>query len=84
MRFFCCPSLVSRAHGYCDSAPEPLDNRHWASDVAAGAAIGTFSGWKAVRYSHSHPGNEVDGVLLGVTIPTGGGPALLWIAPAPR
>ncbi len=39
-------------------------NKHWASDVALGAAIGTFSGIKTVRYSHNHPNNRVDRLLL--------------------
>lgn len=43
------------------------NNAHWASDVALGAAIGTFSGLKVVRYSHAHPDNRVDRVLLGLT-----------------
>lgn len=41
-------------------------DRHWASDVALGAAVGTFSGIKVVRYSHNHPDNPVDRRLLGV------------------
>jgi membrane-associated phospholipid phosphatase len=40
-------------------------NRHWASDVAVGALIGTFSGKKVVLASHSNPGNVVDRVMLG-------------------
>jgi membrane-associated phospholipid phosphatase len=40
------------------------DNRHWASDVIMGAAIGTFAGIKIVRYSHENPGNRVDKLLL--------------------
>ncbi len=38
-------------------------NRHWASDVALGAAIGTFTGIKVVRYNHGHPDNMIDRVL---------------------
>ena len=37
-------------------------NKHWASDVVLGAAIGTFSGLKVVRYSHAHPDNKLDRV----------------------
>jgi membrane-associated phospholipid phosphatase len=40
------------------------DNKHWGSDVIAGAAIGVFSGWKVVQYHHSHPGNRIDRWLL--------------------
>ena len=39
-------------------------NKHWASDVVGGAAIGAFSGWKVIRYNHSHPGNRLDRWLL--------------------
>ena len=49
-------------------------NKHWASDVALGAAVGTFSGIKVVRYSHNHPDNPVDRRLLGLTVgPNGEG-----------
>jgi membrane-associated phospholipid phosphatase len=40
------------------------NNRHWASDVIMGAAIGTFAGTKVVRYHRNHPGNRFDKVLL--------------------
>jgi membrane-associated phospholipid phosphatase len=40
------------------------DNRHWASDVIMGAAIGTFAGIKIVRYHHQDPGNRIDKWLL--------------------
>ena len=50
------------------------NNAHWASDVALGAAIGTFSGIKTVRYSHAHPHNVIDRALLHVAAgPTGDG-----------
>ncbi len=49
------------------------ENQHWASDVAVGAAIGTFAGWKVVRYTHSHAGNELDGIFLNLTIRPGAG-----------
>ena len=39
-------------------------NEHWASDVMAGAAVGSFGGWKIVRWMHNHPGNELDRLLL--------------------
>ena len=47
-------------------------NKHWASDVALGAAIGTFSGLKVVRYSHAHPRNRVDRVLLHASLVSDG------------
>jgi membrane-associated phospholipid phosphatase len=40
------------------------NNRHWASDVMMGAAIGTMAGLKVVRYSHAHPTNAIDRWLL--------------------
>jgi membrane-associated phospholipid phosphatase len=61
-------------------------NRHWASDVALGAGIGTFSGLKVVKYSHAHPDNFVDRIMLHTTAaPDGhGGAYIVWSAPAPR
>jgi membrane-associated phospholipid phosphatase len=44
------------------------NNAHWASDIALGAAIGTFGGIKVVRYSHGHSNNFVDRALLGITV----------------
>jgi membrane-associated phospholipid phosphatase len=51
------------------------NRQHWATDVMAGAAIGTFVGVKVVRYQHSHPGNFLDRKLLrvGVIHVNGGG-----------
>jgi membrane-associated phospholipid phosphatase len=37
---------------------------HWASDVVAGAAIGTIIGLKVVKYTHSHPANPIDSKLI--------------------
>ena len=52
--------------------------KHWASDVAMGAAIGTFSGLKVVRYHHSHPNNRIDRLLLGgAVVPDGRGGVLM-------
>jgi hypothetical protein len=52
------------------------NNRHWASDVIMGAAIGTFAGNKVVRYHHSHPGNRLDQWLVNFSItPSGAGHA---------
>lgn len=44
------------------------NNAHWASDVVLGAALGTLSGIKVVRYSHGHSHNLVDRVLLGLAV----------------
>jgi membrane-associated phospholipid phosphatase len=40
------------------------NNQHWASDVMAGAAIGTLVGLKVVNYTHSNPGNSLDKALI--------------------
>jgi len=40
------------------------NNMHWASDVMAGAAIGTIVGLKVVKFTHSHPDNYLDKRLI--------------------
>jgi membrane-associated phospholipid phosphatase len=45
------------------------NDQHWASDVMASAAIGTFAGIKVVRYHHAHPASRVDRALLSISIP---------------
>ena len=57
---------------------------HWASDVVAGAAIGTLTGIKVYRYTHSHPNNKVDKFFLraGVSIsPQSGWMPLVSVGP---
>jgi len=39
-------------------------DKHWASDVALGAAIGTLSGRIVVRYAHGRPRNFIDRIAL--------------------
>lgn len=57
-------------------------NRHWASDVVMGAAVGTFSGLKVVRYHYRNPDNLVDRLLLPrAVVPTGSGLLLVWRVP---
>ena len=60
-------------------------NKHWASDVALGAAIGTFSGLKVVRYSHAHADNKIDRVMLHAFVAPDahGGGYLGFALPAP-
>ena len=41
------------------------EDKHWASDVVMGAAIGTFAGIKTVQFAHTREGNRVDRWLLG-------------------
>lgn len=57
---------------------------HWASDVVAGAAIGTLTGIKVYRYTHAHPDNRVDKFFLraGVSIsPQSGWMPLVSVGP---
>lgn len=59
-------------------------NEHWASDVVAGAAIGTFSGWKVVRWMHANPNNELDRLFLPDRPDVEPPPVLLqWSVPVP-
>jgi membrane-associated phospholipid phosphatase len=46
-------------------------NQHWASDIASGAFMGVFAGYKVTKYSHDHPGNRFDRVLLHATVASG-------------
>lgn len=39
--------------------------QHWASDIFAGAFLGTFYGHRVVSYSHSHPTTRIDRIFLG-------------------
>jgi membrane-associated phospholipid phosphatase len=59
------------------------DDKHWASDVVMGAAIGTLSGWTVVRYNHAHPRNWVNRWLLSATVlpAPSGGALVLWSFP---
>jgi membrane-associated phospholipid phosphatase len=43
------------------------NDKHWASDVVIGAAVGTFSGIKVVTYHHTRPHNRLDRWLLSAT-----------------
>jgi membrane-associated phospholipid phosphatase len=61
------------------------ENRHWASDVIMGAAIGTFAGTKVVRYHRTHPGNRIDRWLLNASVsPSDLGHITLSVIPALR
>ncbi len=48
------------------------NNKHWASDVVMGAAIGIFTGRRVVQWQHSHPGNRVDRWFLGASVGANG------------
>jgi membrane-associated phospholipid phosphatase len=59
------------------------NNKHWASDVALGALIGTFSGKKVVMASHDNPNNFLDRTLLGTHVSNGAAGTLKvgWVIP---
>lgn len=60
------------------------DDQHWATDIILGAAIGTFSGLKIVRWNHTHPNNRLNRWLLGERgRPTGGGRTIAFALPWP-
>jgi membrane-associated phospholipid phosphatase len=42
-------------------------NEHWASDVVAGAFVGTLLGSRVVHYAHTHKRNKLDRFLLGAS-----------------
>ena len=57
------------------------EDKHWASDVVAGAAVGTLVSRVVVRYARAHPQNVIDRWLLpvGVSQMSGGrGMAVAW------
>jgi membrane-associated phospholipid phosphatase len=43
------------------------EDKHWASDVFMGAALGAVSGWATVRYHHHRPNNKLDRGFIGTT-----------------
>lgn len=43
-------------------------NQHWASDVAAGAFVGSLLGARVVKYAHSHRRSRLDRILLGTAV----------------
>ncbi len=58
-------------------------SEHWLSDTALGAAIGTYSGWKVLRFHEDRPeGTRLDRLLLSVTI-GGAQPLGIMLVPIP-
>ena len=54
-------------------------NKHWSTDVAAGALVGTFSALGVNRWHRAHPNSAFDRWLLPKSVtPTKGGAALTW------
>ncbi|MEP6549525.1 MAG: phosphatase PAP2 family protein, partial [Gemmatimonadales bacterium] len=57
-------------------------NQHWASDVVAGAAVGTMSGILFDRYNQRYPHNIFNRVFLPSSIvPDHGRLAVAWLLP---
>ncbi|MDQ2889999.1 MAG: hypothetical protein M3R65_05520 [Gemmatimonadota bacterium] len=57
-------------------------NKHWASDVVAGAGIGTLSGELFERYNRARPNNVFNRVFLPASIaPRRGGADVGWAFP---
>ncbi|MDQ2889451.1 MAG: phosphatase PAP2 family protein [Gemmatimonadota bacterium] len=57
------------------------EDKHWASDVVAGAAVGTIVSRIVVQYSRAHPRNSIDRLLLPTAVSpssTGRGVAFSW------
>ena len=56
--------------------------QHWASDIFAGAVMGTVAGLKTVNYSHTHPGNRFQDAFVprnGLNVaPVDGGIGFSW------
>jgi membrane-associated phospholipid phosphatase len=57
--------------------------QHWASDIFAGAFLGTFYGMRVVDYSHTHQRTKVDRLFLGPMktaqlAPADGGYSVSW------
>ena len=59
-----------------------FDNKHWASDVITGAAVGTFAGLKVVHFHHAtKPDNWLDRTFLGAGVqPTQAGDAAVTLS----
>lgn len=66
------------------AASRIYNQQHWASDVLAGAAIGTLTGVKLFRYQHSNPGNKIDETLLRAGVQSTAGKWSLLIATVRR
>lgn len=55
------------------------NNKHWASDVMMGAAIGTLAGVMVDRYHRTRPDNRWDRWFLGEREPAPGGPVVILL-----
>ena len=53
------------------------NNKHWASDVVVGAAIGTVVGMRVVGYAHAVPSSRLNRWRLPVSVGVGGDGAMM-------
>ena len=57
-------------------------NQHWASDVAAGAGVGTMSGILFDRYNRKYPSNIFNRIFLPhAVLPDHGRLTFEWLLP---
>lgn len=57
-------------------------DQHWTSDILSGAFMGVLAGYKVVSYSHAHPDNRFDRMLLSASItPDPSGRMLIGLSP---
>ncbi|MES2178241.1 MAG: phosphatase PAP2 family protein [Gemmatimonadota bacterium] len=57
-------------------------DQHWTSDIVSGAFMGVFGAYKVVSFSHAHPNNRFDRMLLKASVvPVPGGGFGLSISP---
>ena len=54
-------------------------DQHWASDVVAGAFLGTLLGTRVVSYAYSHHPSKLDRALLAVSVVPNGHGGLMII-----
>ncbi len=59
-------------------------DQHWASDIVAGAFLGTLLGNKVVTYAHSHRRTRLDRWLLGTSVVPDGHGGWLVMKTLPR
>lgn len=58
-------------------------DQHWASDIVSGAFMGVLAGYKVVNYSHGHPDNRFDRMLLSASVaPDSHGHMLVMLSPS--
>lgn len=73
--------VLAYGGAFLDGVSRVYRDTHWASDVAAGAVIGTMSGMILTRRQHAHPDNRLDALARRVLFaPTTDGRLLVGVA----